>query len=96
MDAAMLATIIGAVLTGGMGTKLLDQVGPLVFGRGERRRSELERAWAARDREARKRRQIEEFASRLVRRLIEAPCVPADEIPEWPPYSDTGPTKTKE
>lgn len=96
MSAEMLATIIGAVLTGGIGTKLLDNLWPLIAGRGERRRDGLERAWTARDREARKRRQIEEFASKLIRRLVEAPCVPADSIPEWPPYSDTGPTKTKE
>lgn len=93
MDAQTLATLVGALLTGGVATKLLEHLWPFLAGRGERRRSELDRAWASRDREAAKRRQLEEFASRCVRRLIEAPCVPDDTIPEWPASTpSTGPT----
>lgn len=104
MDPAITAAlIVGSIGAGGLGVKLLEHMWPLIAGRGDRRRDELDRAWAARDRawkerdyEARKRRTAEEFAAKCVRRLIEAPCVPAESIPEWPASLDTGPTPTKE
>lgn len=74
----------------------------LLTGRAQQVRSDVdkaheqvEKARKATDREARRRRKIEEFASLLRRRLIEAPCVETADIPHWPEYSpDTDSTPT--
>ena len=81
---------------GAIAVKLLDWLIPLLRGREARRRAELDRVWRERDREARKRRRLEEFATLLRRRLLEAPCVDDSTIPPWPALGDTGPTDTTE
>lgn len=58
---------------------------------------QVEKARKATDREARRRRKVEEFASLLRRMLIEAPGVNTADIPPWPEYTpDTDSTPTKE
>ncbi|PPG29627.1 hypothetical protein [Pseudoclavibacter sp. RFBB5] len=57
---------------------------------------QVEKARKATDREARRRRKVEEFASLLIRRLIAAECVDESTIPPWPEYQpdpDTTPTQ---
>lgn len=86
-----------ALITGLGGGPLILAVVRAVWrattGREGRRRSEVDRAWQERDREATKRRRLEEFASLLRRRLLEAPCVDDSTVPTWP--ESTGPITTK-
>lgn len=74
-----------ALVSGGFLMELLRWLTSLIKGRGARR-SELELAWAKADTEAAKRRIVEEYASRITRRLIEAPCVDSNTIEPFPPY----------
>ncbi|WP_067198954.1 hypothetical protein [Microbacterium sp. XT11] len=83
------ATPAAVLLSAGGGAILLEltkRVLDAASGRGRKRRDEVDRAWQRADREAAKRRRIEEHASLLRRLLIAAPCVDSSEIPEYPTY----------
>ncbi|WP_371031285.1 hypothetical protein [Pseudoclavibacter sp. JSM 162008] len=90
---------VAAILGGGglagvlaFGKQLLG----IFTGRSRRKRDEVDEAWKERDKEAAKRRQIEEHASAVRRIAIEAPCIPAESIPPWPAYrGDTGQIPTQ-
>jgi hypothetical protein len=84
-----IAALITALGIGGILAKLADRIWGALTGRAKERRSEVDRAWARADDEARKRRVIEEHASRLTRRLIEAPCVDDKTIEPFPTYKET-------
>lgn len=86
------------VLVAGIGSPLLLEAFKTfrewLSGREGKKRTELEKAWSAFDSERKRRRVIEEHAGLLRRRLIEAPCIDAAEIPEWP-HTMTGPIATQ-
>lgn len=64
--------------------------------KGQRRRSETDRAWRQADKEARKRRIAERHAGLMERMLIAAPCIDTATIPPWPSYgTDTGETSIR-
>lgn len=96
-DASHVVTIIVALITYGGGQHFFRWVSRRRAGDAERR-TELRRAWAAADEEARRRRIAEEYASRLVRMLTDAECVAPADIPAFPSYKTgpaTGPTNTR-
>jgi hypothetical protein len=94
MDAATVASLIGAAGGGAILLELTKRLLDALTGRGLKRRDEVDRAWSRADREARNRRIAEEHASRLRRMLIAAPCVAPEEIPDYPTYGHTSPTPT--
>lgn len=65
-----------------------------VTGRQRRARDEATQVWMKLDREAARRRRLQEYSSVLRRELIEAPCVDNGSIPPWP--GDTGVVKTND
>lgn len=89
MDYAALAAIITAVGGGMIIPKLFTRAWDAISGRGKRRRDEVDRAWRRVDREAQRRRVVEEHASHLRRMLIDAPCVDVADIPPFPSYRST-------
>lgn len=93
--AAWVAAILGAggsAALFGFGKQLLH----LFTGRARRKRDEVDEAYRDRDREAAKRRQIEEHASAVRRLAIEASCIRTEDIPPWPAYrGDTGQIPTQ-
>lgn len=91
MDAATVALVLTALGAGGILLELTKRIGGAVTGRGRRRRDEVDRAWRRADREASRRRRMEEYASRLVRVLTAAPCVDLEQIPPWPAYDSADP-----
>ena len=93
--AAWFTAILGA---GGFPALLAfgKQLVGIFTGRSRRKRDEVDEAYRERDREASKRRVIEEHASAVRRIAIEAPCVPTESIPPWPAYrGDTGQIPTQ-
>jgi hypothetical protein len=79
---ALLLTAIGA---GGILKALLDNVVAWLKGRQTEERD----AWAARDREAKARRVLEEYAHTLRRRLFRRGAREGDgedDVPRWPTY----------
>jgi len=83
------ATPVALLLSAGGGAIILElakRALDALSGRGRRRRDEVDRAWQRADREASKRRRIEEHASLLRRQLIAAPCVDSATIPEYPTF----------
>ncbi len=79
---ALLLTALGA---GGIITKLLDNVVAWLKGRQAEERD----AWAERDKEAKARRLLEEYAHRLRRRLFRLGAREGDgedDVPRWPTY----------
>lgn len=81
------AAPIALLMSAGGGAIILELVKrglDRISGRGRKRRDEVDRAWQRADREASKRRRIEEHASLLRRRLIAAPCVDEATIPDFP------------
>lgn len=89
MDAQTVALVLGALGAGGILLELTKRGLDAWHNRGAKRRDEVDRAWRRVDREATRRRRIEEYASQLRRVLHGAPCVDASEIPPWPTYTDT-------
>lgn len=83
------ATPAALLLSAGGGAILLELAKRALdglSGRGRRRRDEVDRAWQRADSEAVKRRLAEEYASRMMRHLISAPCVETSEIEPFPTY----------
>lgn len=83
------ATPVALLLSAGGGAILLEltkRTLDAMSGRGRKRRDEVDRAWQRADREASKRRRLEEHSSLLRRLLIAAPCVDSSEIPEYPTF----------
>lgn len=79
---ALLLTALGA---GGIITKLIDNV--VAWAKG--RQAEERDAWTERDREAKARRILEEYAHRLRRRLFRLGAREGDgtdDVPPWPEY----------
>lgn len=86
--------VIVAAVSSPLLVKGVEMFTSWVTRREGKKRTDLDRAWSARDREARKRRIVEEHAHSLRRMLIEAPCIEFSDIPPWP-TSGTGPVDTK-
>jgi len=96
MDAADIASLIAAAGGGGILLELTKRGVGALSGAGRKRRDEVDRAWKRTDKEAQRRRLIEEHASHLRRILFGAPCVDAADIPPWPTYSSTDTNTLKE
>lgn len=96
MDAADIASLIAAAGGGAILLELTKRGLDKLSNRGAKRRDEVDRAWRRADREAQKRRVLEEYASQLRRVLIGAPCVETADIPTWPAYSSTDTNTSKE
>ncbi|WP_119697054.1 hypothetical protein [Microbacterium halotolerans] len=96
--AAIISSLLGAGGIGAILIKLVERGLDKMSNRGNKRRDEVDRAWRRVDREASRRRKVEEHASHLTRLLIAAPCVDPTTIPKFPPYTstDTRSTDTKE
>lgn len=88
MDGAQIVSILIALGAGGILLELTKRIVDTFSGRGKKRRDEVDRAWSARDEEARKRRISEEHASFIRRLLIEAPCVENSTVPPYPTYKE--------
>ena len=84
MSTPVIATILTALGAGAILLKLVEAVIQRIFGRQKREQS----AWAQRDREAKARRMLEEYATDLRLLLIENGAKRA-ELPDWPPYRTT-------
>lgn len=85
------ANPISLLLSAGGGAILLEltkRALDALSGRGRKRRDEVDRAWQRADREASRRRRLEEHASLLRRHLLAAPCVDSDTIPAYPHIED--------
>lgn len=81
------ATPVALLLSAGGGAILLEltkRALDALSGQGRKRRDEVDRAWQRADREASKRRRVEEHASLLRRLLLAAPCVDSDTLPAYP------------
>lgn len=78
METGMIVAIIGALGLGTILAKLSENIWAWVTGKTAREQT----AWAQRDREAKARRQLEEYASTLRLRLISL----GEEPPDWPIY----------
>ncbi|GGD32977.1 hypothetical protein GCM10010915_11700 [Microbacterium faecale] len=89
MDAAAIASLIGAAGGGAILLELTKRGLDKISNRGAKRRDEVDRAWRRVDREASKRRRMEEHASHLTRLLFAAPCVEPADIPSFPAYTDS-------
>ena len=96
MDAADIASLIAAAGGGAILLELTKRGLDKLSNRGAKRRDEVDRAWRRADREAHKRRMLEEYASHLRRILISAACIEAADIPNWPAYSSTDTNTSKE
>lgn len=88
MDGAQIVSLLIALGAGGILLELVKRLFDSFSGRGKKRRDEVDRAWGARDEEARKRRISEEHASLIRRLLIEAPCVDNTTVPPYPNYKE--------
>lgn len=88
MDGAQVVSLLIALGAGGILLELVKRIADSFSGRGKKRRDEVDRAWGARDEEARKRRISEEHASHVRRLLIEAPCVDNSAVPPYPNYKE--------
>lgn len=88
MDGAQIVSLLIALGAGGILLELVKRAFDTFSGRGKKRRDEVDRAWSARDEEARKRRISEEHASLIRRLLIEAPCVDNTTVPPYPNYKE--------
>lgn len=88
MDGALIVSYLLALGVGGILLELVKRLFDSFSGRGKKRRDEVDRAWGARDEEARKRRISEEHASLIRRLLIEAPCVDHTKVPLYPNYKE--------
>ena len=96
MDAASIAALIGAAGGGAILLELVKRLLDATTGRGRKRRDEVDRAWRRADREASRRRVVEEHASHLRRLLLAADCVDTTSIPPFPAYTETTTSNTKE
>lgn len=81
MDTGQIISLIAALGVGGILKQLLDNLTAWRKGRQQEERD----AWAERDRQAKARRLLEEYAHLLRRQLIEA-GVAADDLEPWPQY----------
>lgn len=88
MDVPQIVSLLAALGAGGILLELTKRLVDSFSGRGKQRRDEVDRAWSARDDEARKRRISEEHASSIRRMLIEAPCVENSTVPPYPSYKE--------
>ena len=93
MTAADIAALLVAGGVGAVVLELTKRIWDAISGRGKVRRDEIARAWAQadeqrqkRDDEATRRRIAEEHASQLRRLALEAPCIPNEDIPQYPTY----------
>lgn len=91
MTALEIAAVLTALGAGGILLKLAERIWDALHGRGKARRDEVQLAWEHADDEARKRRIVEEYASRQVRRQIEAPCIDDRTIEPFPTYTKETP-----
>lgn len=91
-----IAIVLGAIGGGAFIREAVSAVWRAATGREGRRRADSDAGWRARDREATKRRKLQEYATHLRMELVAA-GVPMHELPPWPRSApDTGPTNTKE
>jgi len=84
MTAPTIFTMLSALGAGAILLKLVEAVLQRLMGRQKREQD----AWAQRDREAKARRMLEEYATDLRLLLIENGAKRA-ELPDWPPYRTT-------
>ncbi|HXH34317.1 MAG TPA: hypothetical protein VNJ54_07890 [Plantibacter sp.] len=87
MSAQDWATILVAIGAGAIFKELVVVIGKALTGRLGQRRNEVDRAFRERDREASRRRKLEESLSHHRRLMNEAPCIPIESIPPWPTYT---------
>lgn len=93
MTAETVAALMLGLGVGGILLELMKRTWDAISGRGKVRRDEIARAWEQadeqrrnRDEEATRRRIAEEHASQLRRLALEAPCIPNEDIPQYPAY----------
>lgn len=84
MSLPAIATILSTLGAGAILLKLVEAILQRLMGRQKREQD----AWVQRDREARARRMLEEYAADLRLLLIENGAKRAD-LPDWPPYYTT-------
>lgn len=87
MDVGEVVSIIAALGLGGVGTQLIA-----ARLQKQREKREIEgQAWRERDKEARIRRKLEEYAHELRRRMFRKGYVEGDgpdDVPPWPNYNN--------
>ena len=84
MSLPAIATILSTLGAGAILLKLVEVTLQRLMGRQKREQD----AWVQRDREARARRMLEEYAAVLRRQMLETGISYAD-LPTWPTYSTT-------
>lgn len=88
-DVQSIITALLGALGGGTLTSIFKQVWDWSTGKQGRRRNEVDRAYAQRDKEARKRRILEESLSVHRRVILEAGCLSQDDLPPYPVLTET-------
>lgn len=84
MSLPAIATILSTLGAGAILLKLVEVTLQRLMGRQKREQD----AWVQRDREARARRMLEEYAAVLRRQMLET-GIPYANLPPWPPYRTT-------
>lgn len=84
MSLPAIATILSTLGAGAILLKLVEVTLQRLMGRQKREQD----AWVQRDREARARRMLEEYAAVLRRQMLET-GIPYADLPAWPTYSTT-------